>query len=107
MICDQGAGTQDQQEEKYLQENLRQKEIKIQKKINNTKIEDIKNNDNNDTGNNKEKEINKEKEKKNVEELNNKKDNTLNEKDERAISNKILKLVPIKNQSLIIKIVLK
>ena len=89
MICDQGAGTQDQQEEKYLQENLRQKEIKIQKKINNTKIEDIKNNDNNDTGNNKEKEINKEKEKKNVEELNNKKDNTLNEKDEKKAKEKI------------------
>ena len=45
-ICDQGSGTQDQSEEQYKQENIRQKEIKIQKKINETKIEDIKNNEN-------------------------------------------------------------
>ena len=45
-ICDQGSGTQDQGEEQYKQENIRQREVKIQKKINETKIEDIKNNEN-------------------------------------------------------------
>ena len=33
-ICDQGSGTQDKEGEKYIQENLRQKEVKILKKIN-------------------------------------------------------------------------
>ena len=45
-ICDQGSGTQDKNEEQYQQENIRQREIKIQKKINENKIEDIKNNEN-------------------------------------------------------------
>ena len=45
-ICDQGSGTQDQGEEPYKQENIRQREVIIQKKINEPKIEDIKNNEN-------------------------------------------------------------
>ena len=45
-ICDQGSGTQDKNEEQYQQENVRKAEIKIQKKINEFKIEDIKNNEN-------------------------------------------------------------
>ena len=32
-ICDQGSGTQDQGEEQYKQENIRQREVKIQKKM--------------------------------------------------------------------------
>ena len=50
-ICDQGSGTQDKIDEKYFQENLRQKEVKIHKKItdkNNTNKKEItKNNENN------------------------------------------------------------
>jgi hypothetical protein len=45
-ICDQGSGAQDQGEEPYKQENIRQREVIIQKKINEPKIEDIKNNEN-------------------------------------------------------------
>ena len=45
-ICDQGSGTQDISQEEYQQENIRKKEIVIQKKINENKIEDIKNNEN-------------------------------------------------------------
>ena len=41
-ICDQGSGTQDKEEEKYIQENLRQKAVKIIKKVN----DNNKNNDN-------------------------------------------------------------
>ena len=32
-ICDQGSGTQDKNDEKYIQENMRLKEVKLQKKI--------------------------------------------------------------------------
>ena len=45
-ICDQGSGTQDRTEEEYQQENIRKKEVVIQKKINEFKTEDIKNNEN-------------------------------------------------------------
>ena len=45
-ICDQGSGTGDMDDGGYKQENIRQREIKIQKKINENKIEDIKNNEN-------------------------------------------------------------
>ena len=45
-ICDQGSGTQDITQEEYQQENIRKKEVVIQKKINENKIEDIKNNEN-------------------------------------------------------------
>ena len=45
-ICDQGAGTQDITQEEYHQENVRKKEVVIQKKINENKVEDIKNNEN-------------------------------------------------------------
>ena len=45
-ICDQGSGTQDKIEEQYQQENIRKAEVKIQKKINDNKIEDIKNDEN-------------------------------------------------------------
>ena len=44
-ICDQGSGTQDMDDEGYKQENIRQTEIKIQKKINENKDENIKNNE--------------------------------------------------------------
>ena len=40
-ICDQGSGTQDKNEEQYQQENIRQKEIKIQKKRNENKNADL------------------------------------------------------------------
>ena len=54
-ICDQGSGTQDKNDEKYVQENLRLQEVKIQKKLteinkkDNSKVNDInlKNNNNN------------------------------------------------------------
>jgi len=45
-ICDQGSGTGDMDDGGYKQENIRQREIIIQKKINENKIEDIKNNEN-------------------------------------------------------------
>ena len=44
-ICDQGSGTQDMDDEGYKQENIRQTEIKIQKKLNENKDENIKNNE--------------------------------------------------------------
>ena len=48
-ICDQGSGTQDKNDEKYVQENMRTKEVKKQRKINDSNQKDnTKNNDNND-----------------------------------------------------------
>ena len=46
-ICDQGSGTQDVNDEQYQQENIRQREVKIQKKININNEENIKTNENN------------------------------------------------------------
>ena len=52
-ICDQGSGTQDKNDEKYIQENMRLKEVKLQKKINDINQKDnTKNNDNNNDNNN-------------------------------------------------------
>ena len=42
-ICDQGSGTQDKNDEKYVQENIRRQEIRIHRKIND--MDDILNND--------------------------------------------------------------
>ena len=58
-ICDQAAGTEDKIDEEYLQENIRQREVRIQKNINNNqnltkcKEETVKNNEdsNNDNHN--------------------------------------------------------
>ena len=64
-ICDQGSGTQDKEGEKYIQENIRKKEVKIMKKINEinkNKRQDTKDNENSkekgNIVNNKEKIIN-------------------------------------------------
>ena len=84
-ICDQGAGTQDQKEEKYEQENIRQKEVTIQKKINNIKNEDIKNNNNDDIIE-KEKENNKEQIEKEEKKLENKKEE--NKEEEKVFDQK-------------------
>ena len=58
-ICDQGSGTQDKSDEKYIQENLRLQEVKIQKKLNEiNKKDNSKVNDNNLKNNNLNNEIN-------------------------------------------------
>ena len=89
-ICDQGSGTQDISQEEYQQENIRKKEIVIQKKINENKIEDIKNNENSAHKTQNEKECIKELLEKNNEENNGndksqnktkEKEKTFNEKD--------------------------
>ena len=87
-ICDQGSGTQDKNEEQYQQENVRKAEIKIQKKINEFKIEDIKNNDNNAHKLQNEKEYIKDLLEKNNEENidNNKNENKSKEKEEKEKS---------------------
>ena len=87
-ICDQGSGTQDKNEEQYQQENVRKAEIKIQKKINEFKIEDIKNNDNSAHKLQNEKEYIKDLLEKNNEENidNNKNENKSKEKEEKEKS---------------------
>ena len=86
-ICDQGSGTQDVNDEQYQQENIRQREVKIQKKININNDENIKTNENNN--NNKqpenEKDSIKEQKEKNNEENNN---NISNNKNENKIKEK-------------------
>ena len=64
-ICDQGSGTQDKNDEKYIQENMRLKEVKLQKKINDINQKDNTKNDNNNNYNNLNNDNNTEKIKKN------------------------------------------
>ena len=80
-ICDQGSGTQDKEGEKYVQENMRKIEVRIQKKIN---------------GNGNDKNLNKENNKDN--EINNKNIKKENNKDNENNNNKI-KLNNINNNN--------
>ena len=83
-ICDQGSGTQDKNEEQYQQENIRQKEIKIQKKRNENKNADLIINENSAKKTANEKDNIKEMIEKNNEENNeNKIENKIKEKDEK------------------------
>ena len=86
-ICDQGSGTQDKNDEKYIQENIRKQKIKIQKKTNdadissnNNKLEDSKINENKISIN----DINKEKVNQNNNyNINNKKDKEIKKEGEK------------------------
>ena len=63
-ICDQGSGTQDKEGEKYIQENFRQKEVKVHKKRNDNEKNMVTDNNNKDLEiNNNKKENNKDNEK--------------------------------------------
>ena len=91
-ICDQGSGTQDKEGEKYIQENLRQKEVTIQKKINdknkiikeNTKVNENKNEKNIKDNNS----INKDKIKITITLNSNKKENEIKEEKEKEFNQK-------------------
>ena len=91
-ICDQGSGTQDKEGEKYIQENLRQKEVTKKKKINdknkinkeNTKVNENKN-DKNIKDNNS---INKDKIKITITLNSNKKENEIKEEKEKEFNQK-------------------
>ena len=90
-ICDQGSGTQDKEGEKYIQENLRQKEITIQKKINDknkNNKENAKVNENNEKNIKDNNNINKDKIKITITLNNNKKENEIKEEKEKEFNQK-------------------
>ena len=91
-ICDQGSGTQDKEDEKYIQENLRQKEVTIQKKINDknkNNKENAKGNENtNSEKKNKDNNVNKDKIKITITLNSNKKENEIKEEKEKEFNQK-------------------